>query len=81
MPIIKSAKKAVTNSARKRVANQTRRKNYKAAVKAAHVDTSATKMSAAHKALDKAAKAGTIHRNKASRLKSRLAKAAAKATA
>lgn len=79
MPIIKSAKKAVASSARKRVANQTRRKLYKAAVKVARTEATSVNLSAAAKALDKAAKGGTIHRNKASRLKSRLAKAAAKA--
>ncbi len=78
MPIIKSAKKAVTNAARKRVFNQVRRKNYKAAVKTARTESSIVNLAAAAKALDKAAKGGTIHRNKASRLKSRLAKAAAK---
>lgn len=79
MPIIKSAKKAVVSSARKRVANQARRKNYKAAVKTARTEATTANLAAASKALDKAAKSGTIHKNKASRLKSRLAKVAAKA--
>lgn len=76
MPITKSAKKVAIASVKKREANQSRRKNYKAAVKEARVEGT-TKLSAAFKALDKAAKAGTIHRNKASRLKSRLSKATA----
>lgn len=76
MPITKSAKKVAISSLKKRESNQSRRKNYKSAVKDARVEGS-TKLSAAFKALDKAAKTGTIHRNKASRLKSRLSKAVA----
>jgi small subunit ribosomal protein S20 len=42
--------------------------------------TAATELKAAQKALDKAAAKGVIHANKAARKKSRLAKAAAKAS-
>ena len=84
MAITKSAKKALRVSDRKRVFNDRIRKTLKAAVKEARVsivskakDTSAT-MSAAFKALDKAAKRGTINKGTADRKKSRLAKALAK---
>jgi len=77
MPITKSAKKAVAGSAKKKVMNTARRKNYKDTVKTVRAGLDASKMPAAFKALDKAAKAGTIHKNKASRLKARMAKAVA----
>ncbi|MEZ4210517.1 MAG: 30S ribosomal protein S20 [Patescibacteria group bacterium] len=76
MPITKSAKKAVSNASRKRTRNQAQRKAYKEAVKGARAEVTPASLSAAQKALDKAAKNGVIHKNKASRLKSRLAKAA-----
>jgi small subunit ribosomal protein S20 len=81
MPITKSAKKAVSASAKKKVMNQARRKNYKDAVKTVRAELDASKVSAAFKAVDKASKAGTIHKNKANRLKSRMAKAVARAKA
>ena len=76
MPIIKSAKKAVSSSKRKQGINQLQRKQYKEMVKA--VRSGAGDLSKAFKALDKAAKRNVIHRNKANRLRSRLAKASAK---
>lgn len=78
MPITKSAKKAVVNAERKRVRNQKQRKTYKEAVKTARTQATPENLSAAQKALDKAAKRGVIHKNKASRLKSGLAKSLAK---
>lgn len=74
MPITKSAKKAAVSALAKRSANQARRKNYKVAVKEARANATVESMARAQKSLDKAAKGGTIHKNKASRLKSRLAK-------
>lgn len=50
----------------------------KKVVKAAHQAPSGASLAAAQKSLDKAAKTGLIHKNKAARLKSRLAKAAKK---
>ncbi len=76
MPIIKSAKKAVSSAKRKHRTNQTHRKQYKEAVKA--VRTGTGELGQAFKALDKAAKTNVIHANKASRLRSRLAKLLAK---
>jgi len=73
MPIIKSAKKQVRSSARRRVTNLQRRRAVKVAVRGMHDAPSAAALSAAFKALDKAARRGTIHHGKAARLKSRLA--------
>lgn len=81
MPKIKSAKKALRQSVRRRARNLVRKDAYKDAVKAyrklmeskqtAHAPEVLTR---AYRALDKAAKSGVIKKNKASRLKSRLAK-------
>ena len=76
MPIIKSAKKAVASSKRKHAINHTQRKKFREAVKA--VRTGSGSLDLAFKALDKAAKRGVIHKNKANRLRSRLTKASAK---
>lgn len=81
MPITKSAKKARRQSARRRIRNMARKDAYKGAIKtykklvaAKNMDEARVKLSAAYKALDKAAKTGAIKKNKAARLKSRLAK-------
>lgn len=78
MPITKSAKKALRVSRRKRVANLVTIKKYKDAVKAVRKSgkDDPKLLSNAYKQLDKAAKKNLIHRNKAARLKSRLASAA-----
>ena len=81
MPIIKSAKKALKISIRRKAENDLTRAKVKSAVKGVRIgvkdnakDTS-TLLSAAFRELDIAAKKNIIHRNKAARLKSRLAKA------
>jgi len=89
MPITSSAKKALRVSKRKRVFNTRRKEAMKIAVKevkkfvAAHPlsdGLAETKkiLSAAYKAIDKAAKKGIIKKNTASRKKSRLSKMLAK---
>jgi len=78
MPIIKSAKKQVSSSARRRTMNLARRKANRETVKAALATPSMDNLKAAFKAVDKSAKQGIIHKNKASRIKSRLARTAAK---
>ncbi|MDO8183644.1 MAG: 30S ribosomal protein S20 [bacterium] len=84
MPIIKSAKKALRGSRRKRVINDRRAKVMKAAVKetrqlmATDPKAAAAKLCLAYQALDKAAKRGIIKKNTAARKKSRLAKALAR---
>lgn len=78
MPIIKSAKKALRGSGRKKVYNDRRKKAMKIAIKDVNKLTGAearAKLSDAYKAIDKAAKRGVIKKNTAARKKSRLAKA------
>lgn len=83
MPVTKSAKKALRVGARRRTENLLTKDIYKKAVKAVRKAVTAGSkevtdtLSKAQSALDKAAKSKTIHKNKASRLKSRLAKSAA----
>ncbi len=81
MPITRSAKKALRQSAGRREQNVRRKDAFKDAVKSFRKAVAAKKydeaeklLVAAYKALDKAAKSNTIKKNKASRLKSRLAK-------
>lgn len=84
MPITKSAKKAIKVSARRKVENDLVRAKVKNAVKG--LKSAVTKnegkaedlLQAAYRELDLAAKKHVIHKNKASRLKSRLAKTVAK---
>lgn len=85
MPITTSAKKALRQSLRRRARNIIRKDAYKDAIKAARAlasDGTAKDaeqiLSRAFKALDKAAKTRAIRKNKAGRLKSRLAKALAR---
>lgn len=85
MAITKNAKRGVRVSARKRVVNDRLRRTMKEAVKAVRSEIvskdfkpTKTTLSAAFKALDKAAKRGTIKKGTANRKKSRLAKAIAK---
>lgn len=80
MPITSSAKKALRQNARRRVRNTVRKDAYKSAVKGCRALVAAKKIKEAegllaktYKALDKAAMGGSIAKNKASRLKSRLA--------
>ena len=85
MAITKNAKKANRVSTRRRVANDTRRRTLKEAVKGVRKDVAGkdekaikTSLSLAYKALDKAAKKGVIKKGTASRRKARLARAVAK---
>jgi small subunit ribosomal protein S20 len=80
MPVTKSAKKAQRVGARRKAENLITKDLYKQAVKLvkrAVVEGAgevSELLSKAQSTLDKASKSKTIHRNKASRLKSRLAK-------
>ncbi len=81
MPNIKSAKKRVITSRKKSVGNnnieasrRTAIKNFEKAVKAGDKDLSSEKLNIAIQRIDKSAKSGLIHTNKAARLKSRLTK-------
>jgi len=79
MPIIKSAKKALRSSLRKRVFNLRRQDTMRDLVKKVrknitlgNKDAAQALMSQAYQAIDKAAKGGVIKANTASRKKSRL---------
>ena len=81
MPIIKSAKKRVRVSAKAAVRNSKTKRSLKGAVKAfATALTGGKSVKEAHSKaqseLDKAAKKGVMHKNKAARKKSQLARAA-----
>jgi len=80
MPITKSAKKALRQNKRRRQRNlKTTNKfkeairQYKKAIKTKNLEEAKKLLSLVYKTLDKAAKTNVIKKNKASRLKSRLA--------
>ena len=80
----KSSKKDIKRSEKRRIQNQSVKTALKTYVKKARVASAggdetvtATSLSAAYKALDKAVQNGVIHKNQAARRKSRIAKAAA----
>ncbi|HEY0979775.1 MAG TPA: 30S ribosomal protein S20 [Candidatus Paceibacterota bacterium] len=87
MAITKSAKKAHRASLKKRVFNMRRKRTLADTTKTVRkaivsdVKVAEQSLSAAYKAIDKAAKTGVIKKNAASRKKSRLAKAIARAKA
>ena len=81
MPNTKSAMKAMRQNAKRRVTNVNALETIRKAVKqvrkhvtAAKMDEAQKALAAAFAALDKAAKKNIIHKNNASRRKSRLAK-------
>lgn len=82
MPRTKTAKKELRKNARRRVRNVAKRNELRKAVKAYEKSLApgagAADLKKIYQALDKATKARVIKRNKASRLKSRLAKRAKK---
>jgi small subunit ribosomal protein S20 len=88
MPNTPSAKKALRQSEKRRLHNRTQRSALRTAVKKARVALEGTDAAAADtalrlasKKLDQAAAKNLIHKNAASRLKSRLAKLQSKKTA
>lgn len=74
MPVTKSAKKALRRDRRRTKINLKVKKSSKAAVKLYRKKPTKTGLTKAYRELDRAAKKKYIHRNKASRLKSRLSK-------
>ncbi len=77
MPNIKSAKKRVLVANVRNARNKAAKTELKTALKKARADSAnAQAVKAASVKLDKAAGKGLIHKNKAARLKSRLAKKA-----
>ncbi len=80
-PITKSAKKALRQNIKRRARNRKTKENLKSLIKEVRFLAAGKKINEAkeilpkvYKALDKAAKNGTIKKNTASRKKSRLAK-------
>jgi small subunit ribosomal protein S20 len=87
MPITSSAKKALRQNRTRKVRNVVKKEAYKKAlvsyrkfVAAKKFDEAAKLLPAVMKALDKAAKTKVIEKNKASRLKSRLAQLIARSS-
>lgn len=74
MPITKSALKKVRSDRRRTSANDKMRLLFKRAVKQVKTKPSAKLLQSAYSAVDRAAKKRLIHRNKAARLKSALAR-------
>ena len=74
MPITKSAKKALRQNKRRHVRNVEKKTAFRKARKEFLEDTTPAKLTAAYKAIDKAAKEKVFAKKKAARLKSRLAK-------
>jgi small subunit ribosomal protein S20 len=74
MPVTSSAKKKLRRDRRFTAFNRLTRTKYRTALKTARLKPTKKTISAASSALDFAVKKSIIHKNKASRLKSRLAK-------
>jgi len=74
MPIIKSAKKKLKQDKRRQLENKKIKNTYKSVLKAAKENPSVKAIEQTFSALDKAAKKGIIHENKAARLKSAASK-------
>jgi len=81
MPNMKTAKKALRQSLKRKARNLVKRKQVKAVAKGygrliagADLEGAKEQLKAAYKTLDKAAKTKVITKNKANRLKSKLAK-------
>ena len=74
MAITKSAKKALRQSESRRVVNREWKDKLKEAIKEATEKKTPAAVSFAYKIADKSSKRGLIKKNKAARIKSRLAK-------
>jgi len=78
MPVTKSAKKALRRDRRRTIINLRIKKAYKEAVRLVRKNPTLEALKRAYSQLDRAAKKKVIPKNKAARLKSRLAKLLAK---
>jgi small subunit ribosomal protein S20 len=74
MPILKNAKKALRVSKRKNIVNRKVKSQVKTAIDQATKEPSQENLSKASSKIDRAVKKNLIHKNKAARVKSRLAK-------
>ncbi|MGB9608788.1 MAG: 30S ribosomal protein S20 [Minisyncoccia bacterium] len=86
MPITKSAQKALRQNIKRRKRNLAKKEAYKKAIKEykklianKSLEEARKQLSIIFKLLDKTAKTNVVHKNKASRLKSRLSKLLEKA--
>jgi small subunit ribosomal protein S20 len=77
MPIIKSAIKRMRQDRKRTLRNKTTKSTLKKALNAAKKTKSVADLAKAYSVIDKTAKKKVIHKNKAARLKSKLAKLAA----
>lgn len=74
MPVIKSAKKKLRQDKKRQLENKKIKNAFKAVLKDVRENPSAKAVEKAFSSLDKAAKKGIIHKNKAARLKSAVSK-------
>lgn len=74
MPVTKQARKKLRKDLRREKKNRQLKSNFKKTLKNTRKSPTLKKLSAASKVIDKAAKKKVIHKNKAARLKSRLAR-------
>lgn len=74
MPVIRSAKKKLRKDIKRELANDRIRVSLAKTLKAVRKNPSVKLLALSTKALDKAAKKNIIHKNKAARIKSKLAK-------
>lgn len=79
MPVTRSAKKALRQDRRRTIINKRIRRRVKEALKEARENPTKKTLALAASVLDRATKKHVIHKNKAARLKSRLAKLTQKA--
>ena len=76
MPVTKSAKKALRQSRQRAATNKLVRQRLKKVVAKTKRSQSVKELAEIYRTLDRATQKGIIHKNKAARLKSRLAKLA-----
>lgn len=80
MPIIKNAKKALRQTQKRTRANQSQKMLLQTKLRAFKKGRNQKSLASLYSLVDKLAKRGTIHRNKAAHLKSRLSRLLASAT-
>jgi len=74
MPVIESAKKKLRQDKRRTAVNKVYRDKLRSALKTAKEKKTRVAVQQAYRALDRAAKQGVIHKNRAGRVKSQLMK-------
>lgn len=74
MPVIKSAKKKLRKDRKREIVNKNLKNLFKKSIKLAEKTPTETNVRKAAKIIDKTAKKNIIHKNKAARIKSKLAK-------